>query len=407
MTKKIRILIADDIDMQVRFKQLFSDRTELLIVGLAASAEDAVQKARTLKPDIVLYDLSLQDSDGFCVTETISTDVPEAGVILMGAKSGQEELRKAMLAGAKDYIVKPFPSEELFAALERVYSINQRRRGGSISAGAGKVLTIYSPRGGAGKTAIAVNLAIALAKNSDLNVAIVDCSLQFGDVAMIMNVMPKASIAEMTTDIEHINEKILARYMVSFQDNLQILPAPFKPEKAETVTALHIAAIIALLKKKYDFIVVDTASVLNDVILSAMDNSDLLLLVSVPDIMTAKNIRLSYDTLNNLGFSQEKIIHVLNRENSQAGLTTEEMESSITSKYHVILPNDGKMVLSSINRGVPFMLSHPDAPLSRELAALAGKIGSNNLEFGLKKDKEASGGLFGTFRKIFRSAEST
>ena len=402
MTNKIKVLVADDPSMQVRFKQLFDEKSDFDIVGIASNAEETIQKAKTLKPDIILLDLNLPDMDGFTTTEILSVDVPSSGIILMGSHSGRDDLRKAMLAGAKDYIVKPFPSEDLFNAINLVYASTKNRRVDRKEGGEGKVITLFSPRGGVGKTVLSTNLGVALAAlDNSCKVAIVDCNLEFGDVAMALNIMPKASISDMITDIEQLDERVLSRYMVNFTDNLHVLPAPFKPEKAESITQQHLTTVINLLKKQYNFIIVDTAPLFSDIILGIMDITDLLLLLAVPDILTTKNVRLSLDTLNTIGYPQEKIILVLNRANSAAGLSVAEMEESINSKFKVILPNDGKLVITSINRGIPFIISDPNSLLSREVKGLAKKIYNGNIGTSPTSDESTQTGLFSSFKALF------
>ncbi|NLH46275.1 MAG: MinD/ParA family protein [Acholeplasmataceae bacterium] len=406
MKNKIKVLIVDDSEMQVRFKQLFESFSEAIIVGSATTTENTIEKAKNLKPDIILLDLNLPDLDGFAATELLTREVPHSNVILMGSKSGHEELRKAMLAGAKDYIVKPFPSEELLTALKQVYASALRRRGDVKNPGDGKIITIFSPRGGVGKTALTANLGIALASNEECKVAILDCSLQFGDIAMTLNLMPKANIADMVTDIEHLDTNVLKRYMVPFKENLHILPAPFQPERAESITSQHISAITDLLKKHYHYILIDTAGVLNDITLTIMDSSDYILLLSVPDIMTCKNLRLALDTLNNLGYPEDKIVQILNRANSQSGLAVSEMEDILHSKFKVILPNDGKLVLSSLNRGKPFLISNPGSVLSRAVFSLADMIQNDEINSPVAENKKTNKGLFGSFKTFFSSPES-
>ncbi|MPM37725.1 Chemotaxis response regulator protein-glutamate methylesterase [bioreactor metagenome] len=408
MTNKIKVLVADEHAMQLRFKQLFEAENEAVIVGAAATAEETIQKAKALQPDIVLMDLNLPDMDGFAATEILSVEVPFSGIILMGSRSGHEDLRKAMLAGAKDYIVKPFPSEELFNAINQVYASTKRRRVETKKMGEGKVITVFSPRGGVGKTVLSTNLGVALAAiDASCKVAIVDCNLQFGDVAMALNLMPKASISDMVTDIEHLDEKVLSRYMVNFTENLHILPAPFQPEKAESITQQQLTSVINLLKKHYHYIIVDTAPLFNDIILGIMDITDLLLLLAVPDIMTTKNIRLSLDTLNTLGYPQEKMLLVLNRANSKSGLSVVEIEESLHSKFKVILPNDGKLVLSSINRGIPFLISDPNSILAREVHLLAKKIYNENTVLSTNENELPKKSLFGSFKAMFSKSETS
>ncbi len=401
MTNKIKVLVADEPAMQLRFKQLFESNNEAAVVEVAATAEETIRKAKALQPDIILLDLYLPDMDGFATTEILSVEVPFSGIILMGSHSGHEDLRKAMLAGAKDYIVKPFPSEELFNAINLVYASTKKRRVDAKKEGNGKVITVFSPRGGIGKTTLATNLACALASKSKQKVVILDCNMQFGDVALALNITPKASIVDMVTDIEHLNESVLMRYMVPFNEDILILPAPFQPEQAENITAQHLAAILKQLQKHFPFTIVDTASIINDLTLTVIDMSDILLIISAPDITTTKNVKLSLQTLDTLGYPQNKIVLVLNRANSKSSLIIEEVEDTLNHKFLVKLPSDGELVVSSVNRGIPFVISNPNSPISRAITDLARKINANELNLPENEVKVTKKNIFGTFKRMF------
>lgn len=398
MTNKIKVLVADDIPTRERVVKLFESDSEIIVVGQASSSEEAVQQAKNLNPDIVLLGHYMPEMDAFATTEILSSEVPFSSVILMGTQGGSEDLRRAMLAGAKDFILKPFPGDELSQAIRQVYINKQRRRGDALVPLEGKVVSIFSAKGGVGKTMLAANLAVALATNDHVKVAIVDCDLQFGDVAICLDVFPKASIADMVTDIDHLDDKVLSRYMISFNDNLSILPAPLQPEQAENITARHLDVILKLLKKKFQFIIVDTASIFNDITLTLIDLSDLVLLLSAPDLMTTKKIKLSLETLEKLGYPKGKVNLVLNRANAEGGLKIKEIEDSLHHQFVAALPSDSALVLSSINKGVPFVVSNQNSTLAREVFALAGKIGKNELE---TPDKATGGGIKTTGKSVF------
>lgn len=405
MTNKIKVLIADDIATREHVVKLFESDSEIIVVGQASSAEEAVQQAKMLNPDIVLIGNHMPEIDAFTATDILSSEVPFSSVILMGPQGGSEDLRRAMLAGAKDFIVKPFPGDELSHAIKQVYVNQQRRKVEPLNHAGGKVVAVFSPKGGVGKTMLAANLAVALASNDNVKVAIVDCDLQFGDVAICLDVFPKASIADMVTDIEHLDDKVLSRYMISFNDNLSILPAPLQPEQAENIMAQHLDVILKLLKKKYQFIIIDTFSIFNDITLTLIDLSDLVLLLSAPDLMTTKKIKLSLETFEKLGYPHGKINLILNRANAEGGLKINEIEESLHHQFVGALPSDSELVLSSINKGVPFVVSNPNSTLAREVFALAEKITKNELE---TPDKGSGGrvktpgkSVFSKFKNLF------
>ena len=374
MANKIRILIADDTTSRERIGKLFELSNDVVVVGQAASSEDVIQQTKAVHPDIILIDVDLPSVGGIAATELLISEVPSASVILMSSQFEQNDLRNAMLAGAKDYVIKPFSYDEILQALIRVSAKKHQSKGNGAETEEGKIITVFSTKGGVGKTMLTTNLAVALAEKFAVKVAIVDCDLQFGDISICLNVMPKASIVDMVTDIEHLDENVLSRYMVSFSDKLHVLPAPFQPEDAEKVTSKHLASVFKLLKKQYQFIVVDTAPIFSDATLASVDFADLILVVTAPDLTTTKNVKLCLETLETLGYAQEKVEIVVNRANTEGGLSIKEMEITLHRQFIAAFPNENQLVVSSVNKGIPFVISQPSSPIAKEVFNLANKI---------------------------------
>ena len=407
MTNKIRVLIADNATSRESIVKSFEFNNEVVVVGQANSSEEVLQQAKVVRPDIVLMDIDLPSVGGLAATEILVSEVPSCSVILMSSQFEPNDLRQAMLAGAKDYVVKPFNEDEILQALRRVSAKKQQGRGDTAETEEGKIITVFSTKGGVGKTMLATNLAVTLAEKNGFKVAIVDCDLQFGDVSLCLDVMPKASIVDMVTDIEHLDENVLSRYMVSFSEKLQILPAPFQPEDAEKVSARHLNSIFKLLKKQYQFIVVDSAPIFNDATLTAVDLADLVLVVTAPDLTTTKNVKLCLETLETLGYSEEKVGVVLNRANAEGGLSINEMEDNLHRQFVAALPNENQLVMSSVNKGVPFVISQPNSPIAREVLNLAKKIvDAKKLKIVGKETEKGvtapSGGIIVKFKKLFK-----
>ncbi len=403
MLNKIKVLIVDDITTREQIVNFLKSDHDIMITGQATSAVEAIQQVKMLKPDIIFLSTSLPDMDGFTATKSLLSEVPFSGVILTGTQVGPEDMRRAMIAGAKDYIVKPFVAEDLLQSVKQIHANSEKRRSETTELNQGEIVTIFSTKGGVGKTIMAVNLALALANKYERKVAILDFDLQFGDVAICLDVLPKASIADLITDVEHLDEDVMSRYMVSYNAHLDILPAPFQPEMAEKITSHDLSIILNLLKKHYQYIIVDTASAFDDKTLTAMDSSDLVFVISVPDLTTTKNVKLSLDTLETLGYSKDKIKLVMNRYNSKGALNINEMEDSLHRKFSVVLPNDSEVVLSSVNKGIPFIIGSPDSPISRAITDLAGKIINNELKDSEENvgNKTADKGVFGKLKRLF------
>jgi pilus assembly protein CpaE len=392
MATKIRVLVADDIQAtRDNIRKLIEFHPEISIAGEAASGEEAVKKAKELQPDIILMDINMPGMDGISATGVISAETPDCGIIIMSVQGEQEYLRRAMIAGAKDYLIKPFTGDELLQAIRQVYANEQKRRKvipfEPKAAELGKVITVFSTKGGVGKTTLATNLAVALAAKTESKVGIVDADLQFGDVALFLNLLPRITVADLVRDIDSMDDKLLEGYLTPYNDNVKVLAAPLRPEQAETVAAAHLSSILKTMRTMYKYVVVDTTPSFNEAMLAVLDVSDQVLVVSAMDLPTIKNIKLCLEIMDSLDYPQDKVRLVLNRANSDGGINVKEAEESLRSKFAVTLPSDGKTVVSSVNRGIPFVSSHPEMPVSQSIFDLAKTIAGSDWKATVAKPK--------------------
>lgn len=380
MAEKIRVLLADDIAAtRASVSKLIAFHSEMTVVGEAADATQAIALAKKLLPDVVLMDINMPGMDGITATQILSNEVPTASIIIMSVQNEQEYLRKAMVAGAKNYLTKPFSSDELLQAIQQVHENEKRRRvvflkPETAKSKPGKIITIFSTKGGIGKTTISTNLAVALATKIDGSVCVVDADLQFGDVALFLNVLPQATIADLVQDIEHMDEQLLAGYLCPFNRNVKVLPAPLRPEQAETISGLHLASILKMLRSMFDYVVVDTAPSFNDAMLATLDAADEVLVVSAMDLPTVKNVKLCLEIMESLNYTEEKVKLILNRSDSEGGMDIREVEETLRRDFSATVPSDGKTVVSSVNRGVPFVLSNPDTHVAQSIYELARMV---------------------------------
>lgn len=392
MAEKIRVLIADDIAAtRENICKLMEFHPEIMAAGQASTAEEAIQKAKTIHPDIILMDINMPGMDGITATEQLSADLPDAAIIIMSVQGEQEYLRRAMIAGAKNYLVKPFTGDELMLAIKQVYSNEQKRRNQTgvkgQEAGLGKIITIFSTKGGIGKTTIATNLAVALAEKTGSKIGIIDADLQFGDVALFLNLLPQATIADLVKDIDNLDANLLESYLTPFNKKVKLLAAPFRPEQAEMVTAQHLTAILKTMQTCFDYIIVDTAPSFNDAILAVLDASEQVLLVSSMDLPTIKNVKLCLEVMETLSYPDEKIKMVLNRADSEGGMNQREVEESLRRSFAAALPSDGRTVVTAVNKGIPFVIGNPQAPVSQNMFNLAKLVAGLEIEAPVEEKK--------------------
>lgn len=402
MADKIKVLIVDDIAAtRTNISKLLEFHSEIDVVGQAAAAEEAIIQAKELQPDIILMDINMPGMDGITATEIIASEVPLANIIIMSVQGEQEYLRRAMVAGAKNYLTKPFTGDELMQAVKQVYENEQKRRKvirfEPKSTELGKIITVFSTKGGIGKTTIATNLAVALAEKTNTKVAVVDADLQFGDVGLFLNIIPQATIADLVKDIEHLDEKTLSGYLTEYSKNVKVLPAPLRPEQADMVTGVHLSSILKTMRSMFSYIIVDTAPSFNDAMLSVLDAADQVLVISAMDLPTIKNVKLCLEIMETLDYGEDKIKLVLNRANSDSGMDIKEVEQSLRQSFTATLPSDGRTVVSSVNRGIPFVVSNPEAPVSQNLFGLARTISTGAWQ----ERKDEPKGVVRTLKRLF------
>jgi len=394
MVSKIRVLIADDVAAtRENIFKLMEFHSEIEIVGQAGTGKEALNQARVLRPDIILMDINMPEMDGIEAAERLAVEAPETSIIIMSVQGEQEYLRRAMMAGAKNYLTKPFTGDELVGAIKQAYSRDQKvRESVRTAAGikpAGKIISIFSSKGGVGKTTIATNLAVALAQGSAKRVAIIDLDLQFGDVALFLNVLPRTTIADAILDIDHLDEATMESYMTRYNECLQVLAAPLRPEQAEGIKGPHVGALLGRLRSLYDYILIDTAPNFDDTTIAALDASDQVLVIAALDLPTVKNIKIGLEIMQSLGYDEGKVQLVLNRANSEGGLTTNEVEGSLRQRFLMTIPSDGKTVVNSVNKGIPFVVTHPETLTAQRIFLLAAKLAPQETEIQKKTGKPA------------------
>jgi pilus assembly protein CpaE len=247
------------------------------------------------------------------------------------------------------------------------------KRSASSSSHMGKVTTVFSPKGGIGKTCVSTNLAATFAKYHKNRVLLLDLDLQFGDAAIMLGIEPEKTIYDLVVAPGELDTEKLAGYTTSHPCGLDVLPAPIRPEDAELVTEGKLARLLEVARASYDTIIVDTSPFFHGPMLATLDRTDILLLLCGLDIPTIKNVRLGLQTLELLSYPSERIRVILNRANTNVGLKRSEVEETLHTKVHVELPSD-RAVPMAVNRGKPVALADPGADFSKAMRDLADKI---------------------------------
>jgi pilus assembly protein CpaE len=389
MADRIRVLIVDDIpETRDHLAKLLGFEPDIEVIGAAASGADAIDQASNLLPDVILMDINMPDMDGIAATERLSSQVPTAAVVMMSVQGEADYLRRSMLAGAREFLVKPFSSDELTASIRQVYSREREKAGRAMAVAQasrpldpteeGQVVAVFSPKGGVGRTTIAVNLAVAAASEMGKKVTLIDASFQFGDVAVLLNLNPKdKSMAELVPQLDegHDPDSVEA-FTQTHSSGIHVLLAPPSPEMAELITPAGVKHVIEILRQHSELVVVDCAAWFNDTLLGILDTADVVLTVLTLEITSIKNIRLFLEVAEQLGYSH-KIRLVLNRADTTLGIRVADVEHSIGRKVDHTIVSDGRAVVYALNRGVPFVLSNRESQVSQDVFRLAASIVGN------------------------------
>ncbi len=388
MADRIQVLIVDDIpETRDHLTKLLGFEPDIAVAGTASSGAEAIEQASRLLPDIILMDINMPDMDGIAATERLSARVPTAAVVMMSVQGEADYLRRSMLAGAREFLVKPFSSDELTASIRQVYSREKEKAGRAVvSQGPrapeapqnGLIVAVFSPKGGVGRTTIAVNLAVAAASELGKKVTLVDGSFQFGDVAVLLNLNAKdKSMAELVPELEAGRDpETVDTFMVNHSSGIRVLLAPPSPEMAELITPAGVKHVLEILRQHSEVVVVDCAAWFNDTMLGVLDLADVVLTVLTLEITSIKNIRLFLEVAEQLGYSH-KIRLVLNRADTTLGIRVADVEHSIGRKVDHTIVSDGRAVVYALNRGVPFVLSNRESQVSQDVFRLAASIVGN------------------------------
>src|SRR5579884_2547978 len=358
--RRMRLLIVDDMpDMAQNVQKLLHFERDIVVVGVATSGHEAIQRAVALRPDVVLMDINLRDMDGLKATEVILSKVPTS-VVMMSVNSEPEYLTRAMIVGARGYLIKPFTSEDLVNQLRTAWRPDHAVPVAAVQADSSllrKVVAVYSPKGGVGRSVIAANLAAALRREEhdkqEPKVVLMDANLQSGDAHVLLNINSPNSIDDLreatALDAEIINAAITQHEGAQ----IGLLRAPVALESAELFTADAMKTIVEDVRAQFDYLVVDTDTSFSEATLTVLEQADLILLVTTLEVTTINRVSQFFEVMDRLGYARSKVKLVCNRVDSLFGIQPRHVEARLHQRFIAQIPDDPRLVVMSVNKGVP------------------------------------------------------
>ncbi len=374
----------DDYDIVVvDSDEEFLAEAKSIFEGVATTARSVADAQRLVEAgDLDLLVLGPSNAheaalESFSLLLELDSDLP---IVLATGTITAQLLRAALRFGLRDVIQAPFSAEEIHQVLRESERRSKRRVSTPVApvepAGpkAGRVITVASAKGGSGKTVTATNLALILARETGPGkVAIVDADLQFGDVCLVLQLEPKLTIFNAAQEIDRLDDSLIDSLLTKHVEGVSVLAAPLEPAFADEVSTAVLIEVVTRLRDRFEYVVVDTASLLDELLLSLLERADDVIFIVDMDLPSVKNAKLALETLRLLKFPSSKIKVVLNRSNAKARLDEGEIERSLKMKISASIPSDG-LVPASVNEGRPVVLSAPRSKVAKGFESVAALI---------------------------------
>jgi pilus assembly protein CpaE len=389
MIAPIRVMVVDDApESRVALKRLLVDG-RFAVAGEASDAGEAVVLARETRPEAVVVSLEEPVARPLKAIESLSTAAPDAPVVVVSSLTDKEYLRRAMLAGARDFLSQPVTMEELRKAIVAVVEAGQKRRALTqdvLETGhRGDLIAVFSGKGGVGRTTLATNLAVAMAieGKQKQRIALVDLDLCLGDVAIMLDVAPERTIGDLVPLLDKLDSELLRGFLQVHSSGVKVLCAPTRVEEAEAVTPERLRRILDVLARTFDYVILDLPRSFDDRVVTTLDMASLVLLVTTYEVPSLKSTKMCLDLMRSWRYSEEKLKLVINYANRTNGFGPGEAEGALDYPVFWKLPTD-PAVVSSSNHGKPFVQVQPTAKVAQNLTSLGATLmGTNSNDKGL------------------------
>ncbi|MEJ7763702.1 MAG: response regulator [Thermomicrobiales bacterium] len=397
-------MIVDDIrESRDNVAKLLRFESDVEVVGMAENGQEAIDLALKIEPDIILMDINMPGVDGITATTRIVSRLPNTAVIMMSVQNEADYLRRAMMAGAREFLTKPFSLDELIQGIRHVNQLAQANRRVMVSGAAhaaaetsssrskrGKLVTVFSLKGGVGRSTVATNLAISMQSMGNQDVTLMDANLLYGDLGVMMNVSDNRTIADTVKHFQTMDRDLVSDLRIAHSSGVKVVLAPPTPQLGEQVTIEHIKQMMGLLVTMTDFIVIDTRPSFDDITLSLLDQSDYVILVLSSELTAIKGAKQYLEVSDLLGYDTDRVMLVVNRATAVGGIPVQDVVTSLKGEVIAALPDVPELALRAINEGVPMVQSSPNSAFAIELAKVARVIAGQRVEAKVEGDGAAA-----------------
>jgi len=365
-----------DQDPQARYevKQL-AKHAQLTIAGEAAFGTEAVSLAAEVKPDVIVCGIGRPPERSLQTIEALLDLLPETPIVAYSWRDDAEVVRKAMMAGARDFFVMPAESERVLESIRSVLEAEERKRlrisGQAKALGPkGLVVTVFGAKGGIGKSTVATNLGVVLSSDLSHSVVLVDGDNNFGDAASMLDIRPERNIMDFIKDVDVIERSAVTDYLTQHESGLWVLPAPRECLHWRTVTPERFRKVITTLARRFDVVLIDTAGALGDIPLAALEEANMVLWLTSSDFSSINNSLIALETLQQLSYPEARIRLMLNVTSMDDGVRPSKIEEVLGRQFFWLIPYDRQLRLGG-QIGKPVVTTHRDSRGAQSIIQLA------------------------------------
>lgn len=363
------------IDRDTAYRGSIKDFLTQLGAKVVADAENlntGLSLVLGFRPDILVLDLPAYPDRTLEMIRDLKTNLPEIGIIVNSSESSPQLILNSMRAGAQEFLTRPLDSNQLAESIRRLASMIRRPQVVSQKRN-GKIVTVFSSKGGVGVTSIAANLAVSLAANEKKKTAIVDLNMQMGDVGLLLDLRPQYTLAD-AVGTGNLDESRLKGLLTEHESGVAMLSTPEDPVEAEMISTDLLLEAFSLLKGMFDIVIVDAGHFFDSRVMEVMNMADTIFLIAGLDVPTVRNVRRCLNLFGNLGYGEDKVKLVANREQKKSKVTLADLEEIAEREVFLQMPSDYNSLIKSIDAGIPVVIQAPKSKISRSIQDLSQRL---------------------------------
>jgi pilus assembly protein CpaE len=375
-------LLGDPGPVQQQIAAAFGSQGEFVLVDVITNLDKLARDLRAAEPELILVDQQVGGQPTLDILDDLALQFPEVPLVAILPDNDPLRAQQVMLAGARAFIVQPFTQVNLLSTLRRVRELEARRQQSQATSQANAseasdrlhTLAVYSPRGGAGCSTIASNLAIAWHELTKDRVLLVDGKLFFGHLGLILNIRTQNTLTDLIPHAHMLDETLVKEVVFEHISGIHVLLSPGDVQAAQGIRSQDLFNVVLGLQHLYDCIVIDTGSAFTENAVTIMDTADRVLLVTNPDLSALHDASRFIQLSRSLAYPAGKLLTVLNRAGMPGGLRSKDVEIALRHELFAQVPDDSANALRSLNRGIPLILKYPRSPATRGIQNLAKQL---------------------------------